>query len=110
MSATSTVTETRSSSIDFAPKHNVSFLVNIVSILRTIYIFFVKENLFFWRFFQGTRNPRADVEGICFPGRAQLNSNNTPLGPFYVIGAPNRNIGQGKGVLASLPDLRREYP
>lgn len=65
MSSPTTTTDTQSSAsvVEFAPDRDVPLIVNIISILRTIYIFLIKENPFVWWFLQGKRNPRADVEG-----------------------------------------------
>lgn len=57
-------------------------------------MFILKENVLLWnRFLGGGRNERADVEG-----------------PYYLIGAPKRDIAEGKVVLASIEDLQAFKP
>jgi hypothetical protein len=69
----------------------VSYLLQ--TLIRWPYAFFVKDNPFTWTYLDGKRNPLADTEG-----------------PFYVFGAPNRNIEDGKGVLASRKILEDHAP
>ncbi|KZS92182.1 aromatic compound dioxygenase [Sistotremastrum niveocremeum HHB9708] len=44
--------------------------------------------MFFWRFFRGTKNPQAEIEG-----------------PYYVVGSPFREIEPGRAVLANKEQL-----
>lgn len=50
--------------VQLAPLNNVNPILNVLSVLRTIYVFFIRENMLTWWALQGKRNPRADMEGM----------------------------------------------
>lgn len=67
----------------------ISKFQRILALLWALYTAAVTEGFFLWRFRQGKRNEMADMEG-----------------PYYISGAPNRNIENGKAVLAAQQDLK----
>lgn len=80
----------------FAPARIVKtpILKLVATLLRAIYLNVAPwgENLFTWRFFRGKRNPQSEIEG-----------------PYYVIGAPLREIEPGKAVLVRKEQLKGEH-
>ncbi|TCD62270.1 hypothetical protein EIP91_007109 [Steccherinum ochraceum] len=77
-----------------APYQYVPFLRQMYFLMRALYVMFVVEFPLLWhRMFQGARNSRADAEG-----------------PFYISGAPNVQIAEGKAVIASREDLEENPP
>jgi len=76
------------------PFQDVPFYLRIASPIRVLYVMLFKENLVLWSLLlQGRRNARADMEG-----------------PYYVIGAPERGLEEGKVLLASYDDLKQSVP
>lgn len=67
----------------------VAFLDWIVSVITTLYTLLVTENPLIWKKRQGKNK--------CADGR----------GPYYVQGAPFKQIEEGKGILASLDFLKK---
>ncbi|THH30853.1 hypothetical protein EUX98_g3312 [Antrodiella citrinella] len=76
------------------PYEHIPVTRQIYHIIRALYIFVVAECPLFWGWlFMGGRNDRADVEG-----------------PFYISGAPNLQIADGKAILASREDFEANPP
>ena len=78
-----------SSALSFESLVSVPILTRIISTLRSIWVTLVTDNPLTWGFRQGKWNQFADVEG-----------------PVYVLGAPERSIETGKGVIATLEDFK----
>ncbi|OCH85236.1 aromatic compound dioxygenase [Obba rivulosa] len=77
----------------FASYVGVSLLTRILAIIRNAFQLLIPDNPLLYRLFN-KRNPEwHDVEG-----------------PYYVLGAPSRNIAEGKAVLASRDILRGGVP
>lgn len=57
--------------------------------IRAFYVHLISENPVLWSYFRGRRNPQADLEG-----------------PYYLSGAPTRELVPGKASMASLNDLK----
>ncbi|EIN11519.1 aromatic compound dioxygenase [Punctularia strigosozonata HHB-11173 SS5] len=72
-----------------ASQYSASFFTVIWSFLRTLWVHIFNDNLLIWKYTKGAHNPQADH-----------------IGPLYIVGAPNRNIDDGKAVLASNNDLK----
>ncbi|KZS92181.1 aromatic compound dioxygenase [Sistotremastrum niveocremeum HHB9708] len=51
------------------------------------------ENVLFWRFFRGRKNAQAEIEG-----------------PYYVLGAPFREVAPGKAMLATKEMMKENQP
>ncbi|KAH8118137.1 aromatic compound dioxygenase [Phellopilus nigrolimitatus] len=62
------------------------------SVIRLLGTLCTSENPLLWSVWLGRRNKQADVEG-----------------PYYVLGAPDRQIEEGKGVLASSTSLKVQH-
>jgi len=60
--------------------------------IRAFFVLLFKDN-FLWSWLHGKRNSRADMEG-----------------PYYVIGAPERRLEEGKVLLASYHELKHSVP
>jgi len=79
---------------DLVVQKSVPSYLLATSALRLFAVFLFKENFALWSWLQqGSRNPRADMEG-----------------PYYVLGAPERELEEGKALLASHDDLKQSYP
>ncbi|THH29683.1 hypothetical protein EUX98_g4494 [Antrodiella citrinella] len=93
MSLTQAVTATHTP-MSIQPHLSIPIPTRVVSAVRGVTVALTKELPFLWSFvFQGSRNPRADVEG-----------------PYYIIGAPDRQIEDGKARLATVGDLKQYAP
>ncbi|KAH8088989.1 aromatic compound dioxygenase [Cristinia sonorae] len=76
------------------PHLHIAWSTRILSVIRDIMVLFVKECPPLWStFLQGSRNPRADMEG-----------------PYYIMGAPDRQVEDGKAVLATAEELKAYSP
>ncbi|KAI0832883.1 Intradiol ring-cleavage dioxygenase [Trametes gibbosa] len=78
---------------DWAPPVGVSFFTRAASILRSTWVMVVVDNPLSWKFGFRGRNEQDDIEG-----------------PFYVFGAPSRQIDEGKAVLACKEYLEKYGP
>ncbi|KAI5122528.1 hypothetical protein M0805_005255 [Coniferiporia weirii] len=77
--------------MELAPSYPVSYLTLFKTGVRLLAMFSTYENPLLWSMWLGKRNKQADMEG-----------------PFYVIGAPDRQIEKGKAVIAS-PGLLKKF-
>ncbi|KAH9854881.1 Intradiol ring-cleavage dioxygenase [Lenzites betulinus] len=68
---------------DWAPPITVSLITRAASIIRSTYVMLVVDNPLSWKFGFRGQNEQDDIEG-----------------PFYIPGAPSRQIEDGKAVLA----------
>lgn len=76
------------------PHRAISLPIRIISAMRSVAVALTRDFPFAWGFvFQGSRNPRADVEG-----------------PYYILNAPNRQVEDGKAILATTEDLKQFVP
>lgn len=96
-------------SFAFAPYIGVSLFLRIFAIFRNTFQCVIPDNpLFYWLF--NSRNPLwHDVEGahISFAPFVLVTIYNIMVtGPFYMLGAPSRNIAEGKATLASRDMLK----
>ncbi|KAH8088979.1 aromatic compound dioxygenase [Cristinia sonorae] len=81
-----------------APYPHIPWVIRIISVIRTLFVLFVKEcplhMPFLWStVLQGSRNSMADMEG-----------------PYYILNAPDRQLEDGKAVIATSKDLKRFKP
>jgi len=82
------------SSGDFAPTVRTTYATLALTALRLLFVtILANDNPLLWNFLHGKHNPQADMEG-----------------PAYIVGPPSRQIGEGKGVLASNDDLKKFAP
>ncbi|RPD67467.1 aromatic compound dioxygenase [Lentinus tigrinus ALCF2SS1-7] len=77
---------------DWAPYVPVSLFTRLISFARSAWVMVMVDNPVFWKLFRG-KNELDDVEG-----------------PFYIVGAPQRQFGDGKMVLASKEIMQRDGP
>ncbi|TCD62588.1 hypothetical protein EIP91_006662 [Steccherinum ochraceum] len=93
MATTTTFTRTTLSDLS-GPHQLIPLYTRITSAIRGLLVLLTKECPLFWsRFLQGSRNDRADMEG-----------------PYYILGAPSRQVEDGKAVLATANDLKQFAP
>ncbi|KAL1940065.1 hypothetical protein VTO73DRAFT_9400 [Trametes versicolor] len=78
---------------DWAPLVGVSFFTRLFSALRSTWVMVVVDNPLSWKLGFRGQNEQDDVEG-----------------PFYITGAPSRQIDDGKAVLASPEHLEKYGP
>ncbi|KAI0650900.1 Intradiol ring-cleavage dioxygenase [Trametes meyenii] len=78
---------------DWAPHVGVSLFTRLVSFVRSAWVMVVVDNPLSWRWGYRGQNEKDDVEG-----------------PFYIVGAPDRQIDDGKAVLASADYLKKYGP
>ncbi|KDQ58527.1 hypothetical protein JAAARDRAFT_57449 [Jaapia argillacea MUCL 33604] len=78
---------------ELAPEIKVPLLTRLLSIVYLLWVHFVSENIFVWSWIQGKRNIQADI-----------------VGPAYVLGAPNRQLEEGKAILATTAELKASIP
>jgi len=64
----------------------------LASIIRLFYVTLWREKFILWSFFRGKQNAQADLEG-----------------PFYILGAPVREIAPGKAVLATYKQMKDSH-
>ncbi|CDO77203.1 hypothetical protein BN946_scf184747.g16 [Trametes cinnabarina] len=75
---------------DWAPHLDVGLLTRLISFARSAFVMTIVDNPIVWALgFRGT-NEKDDVEG-----------------PFYILGAPQRQIEDGKAVMASAEYLEK---
>ncbi|TFK94897.1 aromatic compound dioxygenase [Polyporus arcularius HHB13444] len=77
---------------DWAPYIPVSLFTRLLSFARSAWVMVMVDNPLTWRLFKG-RNELDDIEG-----------------PFYILGAPQRELEDGKSVLAPKELLERDGP
>ncbi|KAL7282757.1 hypothetical protein ACG7TL_004232 [Trametes sanguinea] len=78
---------------DWAPRLSVSLLTRLVSFTRSAFVMTVVENPLTWKLGIRGSNEMEDIEG-----------------PFYILGAPQRQIEDGKAVMASKDYLEKYGP
>ncbi|KAI0363537.1 aromatic compound dioxygenase [Pilatotrama ljubarskyi] len=78
---------------DWAPHIGVGLLTRLISFIRSAWIMVVVDNPLAWSFGFRGRNEKDDVEG-----------------PFYILGAPQRQIEDGRAVLAPAALLNKYGP
>ncbi|KAI9057667.1 aromatic compound dioxygenase [Trametes sanguinea] len=78
---------------DWAPRLSVSLLTRLVSFTRSAFVMTVVENPLTWKLGIRGSNEMDDIEG-----------------PFYILGAPQRQIEDGKAVMASTEYLKKYGP
>ena len=86
--------------------------LRVFSLIRSLFVLFVSENIFLWsRLLQGRRNPQADVEGPkrFYTSVPLFHSILNSLGPYYVVGAPDRQLEEGKAILATVDELKGDH-
>ena len=87
--------------------------LRVFSLIRSLFVLFVSENIFLWsRLLQGRRNPQADVEGpkrLCTILPLYFTQYCIFLGPYYVVGAPDRQLEEGKAILATVDELKGDH-
>ncbi|OBZ77861.1 Catechol 1,2-dioxygenase [Grifola frondosa] len=76
-----------------APPVSASLMMQLLSLVRNGVVMLTYDNPLVWAFARGWRNAQADFEG-----------------PFYMLGAPSRQIADGKAVLASKALLNQFSP
>ncbi|KAH8087886.1 Intradiol ring-cleavage dioxygenase [Cristinia sonorae] len=76
-----------------APYESIPLLRRAFYTLRIFYVLFVMEFPLLWSWLKGARNERADLEG-----------------PFYIAGAPDRQIAEGRAIIASREDMEVNPP
>lgn len=81
-----------SSLVQSHPKPVSVFTLGI-SVVRTILMTLTYENPYLWSKLCGRKNERADMEG-----------------PYYILGAPSREIEPGRGILANSDLLKKFGP
>ena len=98
---------------DWAPHGSVSLFTRLLSYLRSAWINLVHDNPIAWKLgLRGRANAFEDMEGECTvvpPVCALVNRHNSKrAGPFFLIGAPSRQVADGQAVLASPKILNRK--
>ncbi|GJE86869.1 catechol 1,2-dioxygenase-like protein [Phanerochaete sordida] len=76
-----------------SPKEVVTFSAKVLSRLLTVLAMFTYESPFLWHWLSGRKNPRADLAG-----------------PYHIIGAPDRQLEEGKALLATKKELETFTP
>jgi hypothetical protein len=76
-------------SLSFPKATAISTFTRVYTFFRLFYVFLVSNNPLIWPFRDGRRNAQADLEG-----------------PYYVVGAPDRTIADGKVLMADLEELK----
>ncbi|KAJ3556507.1 hypothetical protein NM688_g1990 [Phlebia brevispora] len=77
----------------FAPYVPVALPLRGLSMAHAAWVTFITDNPLTWWWCQGRRNPQADMEG-----------------PLYIYAAPNRQLEDGKAVLATVEELKEYAP
>ena len=101
---------------DWAPHTSVSLFTRLLSFLRSTWVNLVHDNPLAWRLgLRGKANDFEDMEGMRTVESHRLHKlSDRPghetkrTGPFFLIGAPSRQISDGQAVLASPEVLNRE--
>ncbi|KLO13057.1 aromatic compound dioxygenase [Schizopora paradoxa] len=75
----------------FVKNDSTPYLTLLLSAMRLFFVTLLHDMPGKWNLTHGRRNEQAEVEG-----------------PFYIIGAPSRQVGEGKGVIAS-PDMLKAF-
>jgi len=70
----------------------VPLTTKLISSVRLAFTSVTTQNPLIWSWWKGSQNPLADMEG-----------------PYYLIGAPDRQYEEGKVILANASELIREY-
>ncbi|KAJ7573646.1 Intradiol ring-cleavage dioxygenase [Mycena floridula] len=71
----------------------ISIPTRIIAVVGMLFRALVSENFLLWSFRQGKWNENADLEG-----------------PYYIPGAPERNIEPGKAQMVAVQDLKENIP
>ncbi|KAH9854880.1 Intradiol ring-cleavage dioxygenase [Lenzites betulinus] len=79
--------------ISWGPLMPITLVTLVISVIRSIWIVLVVDNVLSWKLGFRGHNEQDDVEG-----------------PFYLVGAPHRQIDVGKGVVASIRLLKKHGP
>ncbi|KAI0774690.1 Intradiol ring-cleavage dioxygenase [Trametes elegans] len=78
---------------DWAPPTGTSIVTRLASFVRSTFVMLIVDNPLAWKLGSRGQNEKADVEG-----------------PFFMPGAPSRQIDDGKAVLASTEYLNKYGP
>lgn len=93
----------------FSTHAYISWPTRITSAIRGLSVLLVKECPLFWSWLlQGSRNARADLEGEQAVSFIDPHTTHLGAGPYYILGAPDRQLEDGKVILATAEDLKGE--
>lgn len=95
---------------DFTPRVSISYFDLAATAVRGIYGLIFYENPLLWYYRLGRHNVNADMEGERSVVISRILIITRCPGPLYIIGAPRRQIDEGKAILANIDLLKSTLP